>query len=140
MAEALLKKVGGESFKAESAGLEPGKLNPMAIDAMKAIGIDISKNSTKRVFDIFKEGRIFNYVITVCDETSAERCPVFPGAAKRMHWSFEDPSSFQGTYEEKLTRTGEIRDQIEGKVIEFVQRIKAGTNEFLRPVKKGAER
>lgn len=128
MAEALLKKIGGSDFEVESAGLEPGTLNPLAVDAMKRIGIDISKNPTKKVFDMFKEGRLFSHVITVCDETSAERCPIFPGITTRVHWSFEDPSSFQGTYEEKLKKTEAVRDQIAEKIKSFVAEIKSKTS------------
>jgi arsenate reductase len=125
MAEALLKKIGRDDFEVESAGLEPGHLNPLAIAAMKNIGIDISKNKTKRVFDFFKQGRIFHYVITVCDETSAERCPIFPGITKRIHWSFEDPSTFQGSFAEKVEKTIEVRNQIESKIEEFLKELQA---------------
>jgi arsenate reductase len=124
MAEALLKRWGGDDFEVESAGIETGTLNPLAVDAMKDIGIDISQNKTKRVFDFIKEGRLLNYVITVCDETSAERCPVFPGVTKRLHWSFEDPSGFQGAYSEKLEKTKRVRDQIQEKVKQFVSDLK----------------
>src|ERR1700739_2991044 len=110
MAEAFLKLYGGDSFEVESAGLEPGTLNPLVVEAMQEIGIDISKNKTKRVFDFIRQSRRFHYVITVCDEASAERCPIFPGVVKRLHWSFEDPSIFQGTKEEKLAKIREIRD------------------------------
>ena len=58
-------------------------------------------NLTKSVFDFFKEGRMFHYVITVCDESQSERCPIFPGVTKQLHWSFADPSSFQGSPEGK---------------------------------------
>jgi arsenate reductase len=126
MAEALLKKIGGEEFEVESAGLEPGKLNPLAVEAMARVGIDISKNPTKKVFNLFKGGRMFHYVITVCDETSAERCPIFPGFSKRVHWSFSDPSGFQGTHEEKLAGTIEVRNEIEAKVTAFVRAIRTG--------------
>ena len=121
MAEAFLMKHGGLAFEAESAGLEPGTINPIVVDSMRAIGIDISKNQTKDVFDFLKQGKRFQYVITVCDETSGERCPIFPGAIQRLHWSFEDPSSFKGTYEEKLARTNGVRDAIEKKIVEFVK-------------------
>ena len=67
MAEAFLKKHGGNDFDVESAGIEPGKLNPIVVDAMREIGVDISKNKTKDVFDFVRQGRIFQYVITVCD-------------------------------------------------------------------------
>jgi arsenate reductase (thioredoxin) len=116
MAEAFLNQICGDEFEAQSAGLEPGKLNPIVVEAMREVGIDISGNPTKSVFDMFKSGRIFHYVITVCDETSAERCPIFPGITQRLHWSFPDPSAIQGVHEEKLARTCEIRNQIKAKV------------------------
>jgi arsenate reductase len=125
MAEAYVNKMGGDKFIAESAGLEPGKLNPIVVDAMKDDGIDISGNPTNNVFEYLKEGRQYDYVITVCDETSGERCPVFPSRnqeLKRLHWGFPDPSSFKGTYEEKLKRTKEIRDLIKKMVKEFIER------------------
>ena len=116
MAEAFLKQRCGEQFDVLSAGLEPGKLNPIVVEAMREIGIDISGNQTKAVFDMLKSGKIFQYVITVCDETSAERCPIFPGVTKRLHWGFPDPSAIQGTQEQKLERTREIRDLIKERV------------------------
>jgi arsenate reductase (thioredoxin) len=119
MAETFLNQICGEQFEAFSAGLEPGKLNPVVVEAMKEIGIDISGNQTKAVFDIFKSGKMFQYVITVCDETSAERCPVFPGVTKRLHWGFPDPSAIQGTHEQKSERTRQIRDLIKSQVEEW---------------------
>ena len=116
MAEAFLKKYGGDSFEVESAGLEPGKLNPIVIEAMQEIGIDISQNKTKSVFDFYKQGKLYDYVVTVCDESQSERCPIFPGIAQQLHWGFPDPSGFDGSYEEKLNKTKEVRDQIEAKI------------------------
>jgi arsenate reductase (thioredoxin) len=116
MAEAFLNQICGEQFEAHSAGLEPGKLNPIVVEAMQEIGIDISAKQTKAVFDMIKSGKTFQYVITVCDETSAERCPIFPGVTIRLHWSFPDPSAIQGTHEQKLERTRQIRDMIKSKV------------------------
>jgi arsenate reductase len=116
MAEAFLNQICGDEFEAYSAGIEPGKLNPLVVEAMHEIGIDISGNQTKAAIDMVKSGRIFHCVITVCDETSAERCPIFPGASSRLHWGFPDPSSFQGAYEEKLAKTREVRDMIKAKV------------------------
>jgi arsenate reductase len=116
MAEAFLNQICGEQFEAHSAGIEPGKLNPVVVEAMREIGIDISGNKTKAVFDFIKSGQHFAYVITVCDETSAERCPIFPGVTTRLHWGFPDPSSFQGTPAEKLARTREVRDTIKQKI------------------------
>lgn len=123
MAEAFLNHYFGDKFEAESAGLEPGKLNPVVVDAMKEIGINISGNETKSVFDFYKQGRRFKYVITVCDKTAAERCPIFPGVAEKIHWSFPDPSALQGSYEEKLKATIEIRDLIEKQIRMWAEEI-----------------
>jgi arsenate reductase len=119
MAEALMNKVCGDEFEAESAGIEPGVLNPLAVEVLRERQIDISRKQTRGVLELFQSGRLFSYVITVCDETSAERCPIFPGIAKRLHWAFTDPSQFDGTSEEKLVRTREVCDSIESKIREF---------------------
>jgi arsenate reductase len=119
MAEALLNQMCGDLFEAESAGLEPGILNPLAVEAMREIGIDISGNETRSVADVVKTGQRFDYVITVCDESSAEQCPVVPGVAARAHWNFPDPSKFTGTWEERLEQTREVRNLIESKLEEF---------------------
>lgn len=121
MAEAFLNRYGGGRFTAESAGLTPGTLNPIVVVAMKEEGIDISANRTKKVMDFVKAGKRYHYVITVCDQASAEQCPTFPGVTKRLHWSFEDPSAFTGSYEERLAKTRVVRDQIKSSVLEFVR-------------------
>ncbi|MGA7836495.1 MAG: arsenate reductase ArsC [Ignavibacteriaceae bacterium] len=120
MAEAFLNHLGKDKFIAESAGFEPGILNPVVVEVMKETGIDISGNKTKSVFDFFKEGRTYHFVITVCDESAAERCPIFPGIAKKLHWGFKDPSSIEGTLEEKLRGTRIIRDQIKAHIEKFI--------------------
>ena len=123
MAEAFLNQICGEMFETHSAGIEPGKLNPVVVEAMQEIGIDISSNQTKAVGDFIKSGKMFSHVITVCDETSAERCPIFPAVTTRLHWGFPDPSSFQGTPEEKLARTREVRDTIRAKIEAWCEEI-----------------
>ncbi|MDO8757610.1 MAG: arsenate reductase ArsC [Elusimicrobiota bacterium] len=120
MAEALLRAVAGDRFESESAGFEAGTLNSIVVASLKEIGIDISSAKTKSVFDLHKQGRGYQYVVTVCDESNAERCPLFLGQVReRIHWSFKDPSSFQGTPEEKLAQTRVVRDQIKAKIEEF---------------------
>ncbi len=116
MAEAFLKQIAPDRFEVESAGLEPGKLNPVVVEVMKEIGIDISGNKTQSVQGLLDQGKRFDYVFTVCDETQAERCPIFPGGGKRIHVGFPDPSSFQGTHEEKLQKTRDVRDMIRAKI------------------------
>ena len=120
MAEAYLKHFAGDRFNVWSAGLEPGKLNPIVVEAMALDGIDISRNSTNSVNE-FVNGHIkFDYVITVCDETAAEKCPYFPRQGERFHWGFTDPSGLPGTYAEKFAATIKIRDQIKEKVKSFL--------------------
>lgn len=123
MAEAFLNQLGNGRFIAESAGFKKGKLNPLVVEAMKEIDFDISNNQTKSVFKLFKQGRIYHYVITVCDAANAERCPLFPGMTKRLNWSFEDPASFTGTDEEKLEKIRLVRDSIKIEVNRFVKNI-----------------
>jgi arsenate reductase len=120
MAEAFLNKYGENKYIAESAGLEPGKMNLNVVRVMQELGIDLSRKGTQGVFDLLKRGASYDAVITVCDEASAEQCPVFPGSGKRIAWSFEDPSSFKGTPDEILQHTRLVRDEIEKAVKAFV--------------------
>lgn len=121
MAEALLKKIAGDRFEAVSAGIEPGDINPLAIEVMREIGIDISGKSRQNVFSVYKTGEMFSYVIAVCDQATSERCPIFPGVTRRLDWSFPDPSTFAGSEEEKLAKTRAVRDLIESKIKSFVE-------------------
>lgn len=122
MAEAYLNAFSEGKFIAESAGLEGGKLNPFVVEVMREEGIDISGNETKTVSQFFDEGRRYDYVISVCDEANAARCPVFPGTHQRMNWNFDDPSAAKGSDEVKRNKTREVRDQIKEAVIEFIKR------------------
>ena len=114
-------QMAGDKFEVESAGLEPGKLNSIVVEAMKEVGIDISQNKTKSVFDFYKQGKQYDYVITVCDESQSGACPMFPGKGERLHWGFDDPSGFQGTQEDKLRQTREVRNQIEAKIKDWLK-------------------
>ena len=119
MAAAWLNEICGDYFQAESAGLEPGELNPVAVQVMDEIGIDISNSKTQAVFDTFKSGQLFAYVITVCDESEAGGCPIFPGVTTRLYWSFPDPSKFTGSPDEKLEQTRRVRDKIDNQIRRF---------------------
>ncbi len=121
MAAALTNESCGEFFEAESAGLEPGALNPLAVEALQELGVDISRNKTQSVFDVWKSGKMFKYVVTVCSEAEAEGCPIFAGVTTRLHWPFPDPSRFEGTFVEKLQRTREVRDMIKAGIDRFCQ-------------------
>jgi arsenate reductase len=116
MAAAWLNYVCGDYFEAQSAGLEPGILNPVVVEVMQEAGIDLSGKKTQRVFDVWKSGQIFHYVVTVCSEAEADGCPIFPGVTTRLHWPFPDPSKLTGSQAEKLQATRTIRDEIRAKI------------------------
>jgi arsenate reductase (thioredoxin) len=115
MAEAFLRKYGGDRFEAHSAGLEPKGMNPFTVKAMVEAGIDVSGQTSKGT-DVYLGKVLFQYLITVCDDAD-KNCPtVWPGVNTRMHWSFQDPAAVEGTDEEKLAKFREVRDKIETKV------------------------
>ena len=116
MAEALLSHFYGDAFDAHSAGLEPQQINLLAVEVMRQQGIDISRNKAKWVYDFITNGETFHYVITVCDEHNAKRCPEFPGAPRRLHWSFPDPAKFHGSHKEQIASTRELRNAIKKKI------------------------
>lgn len=116
MAEAWLNYTCGEIFDAQSAGLEPGAINPLVTLAMREVEIDLSKKQTQAVFDVWKSGQIFQYVITVCSEAEAKGCPIFGGVTTRLHWPFPDPSQLTGSDDEKLQAIRGIRDEIRVKI------------------------
>jgi arsenate reductase len=120
MAEEYLRRAAGDEFEVESAGLEPGVLNPYVVRVLAEDGIDISAKATRDVFDVYRSGKTFSYVITVCSREAEEKCPIFPGPAVRMNWPFTDPSAFTGSDDEVLSRTREVRDEIKRKIDEFV--------------------
>ena len=119
MAEGYLRHAAGDRFEATSAGIEPKGLNPLAVEAMREIGIDISRQTSKDVVSLL--GQHVPYVVTVCDNAK-ERCPIFPGTWKFLHWSLEDPAAAEGTPAERLTVFRGVRDQIIANIDrEFVQ-------------------
>jgi arsenate reductase len=120
MAEAFLKFMAADRYEAKSAGLEPGVLNPLVVEVMAEIGIDIANNRTKSVYDLLKGGESFDYVITVCDDASAEACPAFPGPAKKIHWGFNDPARIEGSREERLEKIRVIRYRIRSRIQEWL--------------------
>lgn len=117
MAEGLLRQIGGDTYDVESAGTAPSTVRPEAIAAMQELGIDISRHRSKSVDEF--SGKSFDYVITVCDN-ARETCPVFPGDVARIHWSFDDPASVDGSEDERLAVFRRVRDEIRDRLIEFV--------------------
>jgi arsenate reductase len=115
MAEGLLRHLGGGRFETFSAGTEATHVRPLAIKAMGELGIDISGQQSKTLDRYLNEP--FDEVITVCD-TAAEVCPVFPGAVRRRHWSFEDPSRATGNEAEQMEVYRRVRDEIRSRIEE----------------------
>jgi len=116
MAEGLLRNDAGERFEVFSAGIEPSQVRPLAIEAMRELGIDISAQRSKSVEEF--AGEEFDCVITVCDNAN-ERCPVFPGKTKRIHWSFEDPATAVGDEATRLDVFRRVRDEIRERLVAF---------------------
>ncbi|MCM8776675.1 MAG: arsenate reductase ArsC [Candidatus Omnitrophica bacterium] len=121
MAEAFLKNMAGDRYEVESAGLEPGTLNPLVVEVMKEEGLDISDKKPQSVFDLYKQGRRYHYVITVCDASQSAKCPIFPSSLETIHWSFPDPASFEGSQEEKLEQTRKVRDAIKNTIADWIK-------------------
>ena len=120
MAEAYLRQFGGNAFQVESAGFQPAEINPLVVEVMAEDGIDLSDKKAQSVFELFKAGRTFGYVITVCDESEGGQCPLFPGVTHRLHLPFPDPAALIGSREEKLAKLRGIRDAIKEKMHEFM--------------------
>jgi arsenate reductase len=119
MAEAFLRKYGGDEFEAYSAGLEPRGINPYTHRVMEEVGINLSGQYSKHVKEYMGK-RHFGYLIILCHEAE-ENCPTtFPGVGRRLHWSFEDPSAFVGSEDEKLAKFREVRDLIERRIKEWL--------------------
>lgn len=118
MAEGLLRSIAGEKVVVSSAGTTPSKVNPFAIEAMAKRGIDISHHKSESLTKYLSQS--FDFVITVCDN-AAETCPVFPGRAERIHWSFPDPAAVEGNHDEILVSFIRVRDGLEEKLTEFAK-------------------
>lgn len=119
MADGLLRKHAGDRFDAQSAGTEPKGLNPLAMEAMREIGIDISQQRSKDVAEFLGKVAV-QYAVFVCSSAD-ERCPrLWPFSGQRLYWPFEDPAAASGTHEEKLTVFRRVRDEIDERIVEWL--------------------
>jgi len=118
MAEGLLRNEAGDRFQVHSAGIEPSRVRPEAIEVMREIGIDISGQRSKSI-DEFVEQE-FDHVITVCDNAK-QSCPVFPGGAQYLHWSIDDPAIAQGSDAERKIAFRRIRDVLAARIHSFAK-------------------
>ncbi len=118
MAEGFLRTYGGGRYEAHSAGTRPSTLNPLAVEVMREIGIDISRQRSKNATEYL--GTHFPMIVTVCDN-AREHCPIFPGPAVRQHWPFEDPADATGSPEERLAVFRKVRDEIRARIQDFIK-------------------
>ena len=124
MAETFLNQICGDRFAAESAGLEPGTMNPLVVDVMREVGIDLAEKETRAVFDVWKSGKLFHFVIAVCAESEEKGCPIFPGVTTRLSWPFPDPSRVEGTEQERLQQVRNIRGDIRARIEDWCEEIR----------------
>ncbi|MFP4363862.1 MAG: arsenate reductase ArsC [Spirochaetia bacterium] len=124
MAEEYIRKYGNAFFETESAGIEPGEINPVVAELLQEDGIDISNKETKSVFDLRKAGKEFDYVIAVCSPEAKEACPIFPAEKQRLHWPFPDPKAQTGSFAEKVEKVRPIREEIKKAVKDFIEQYK----------------
>lgn len=118
MAEAFLRLYAGDRFEVHSAGLEPSVVNPLTIQVMEEIGVDMSAHRSKSLMEYMGREH-FAYLITVCSRAE-EKCPLFPGMGTRLHWPFDDPAAADGSEEEKLAKFRQVRQEISSKMLDWV--------------------
>jgi arsenate reductase (thioredoxin) len=124
MAQALLTKYGKGDFEVESAGINPGVLNPMAVEViLEDEDMDISSYTTNALMDYFKQGRHYHYVITVCDEAAKESCPIFPSLEGLIHWNITSPAC-DGTDAEKKAKVRQSKDELKNNILTFIELVK----------------
>ena len=130
MAEAWTRALCHGDWEAASAGLEPGTIHPLTVAVMLEKGIDLHGKPTRSVADVMASGERFDFVVTVCDETSAEKCPLFPGTTQRLHWGFRDPSSAVGSQAEKLEVFRQVRDEIRDQIEQWCAAVCGASGEL----------
>lgn len=128
MAEAYLRRFTEDRVEVSSAGLEPTEVNPLAVEALAEDGIDIAGKPTQSVFKLYQDGRLYDYVITVCEDAKESKCPVFPGVTKRIHWGFPDPDAAPGGHDERLAAFRQTRDKIKDQVRAWADEINAAAH------------
>ncbi|WP_428563000.1 MAG: arsenate reductase ArsC [Solidesulfovibrio sp. DCME] len=139
MAEAYLQRFCGQAAQVESAGLDPTAINPLVAAVMAEEGIDLSGKKTRKVFDLYKDGKLYDIVITVCEESLEEQCPVFPGVTYRLHLPFPDPAGVVGDAAAQLAKVRAIRDRIKERMRGLAEEIKSGRGRGLGEAWEGGK-
>lgn len=123
MAEGLLRRMAGDRYESLSAGAKPsGYVHPLAVEAMRELGIDISEQTSKSIDEFLPpNGTPPDVIVSVCSAAEKE-CPIFPGDVERMHWPFDDPADAEGSDAEKLPVFRRVRDEISARLQEFLKK------------------
>uniref|UniRef100_A0A832A2T9 Arsenate reductase ArsC n=1 Tax=Desulfacinum infernum TaxID=35837 RepID=A0A832A2T9_9BACT len=131
MAEAYANKLGHGKILAESAGFEPRPVLPEIVEVMREEGIDVSGHRPRSVFDLYRQGKMYDAVVTVCDDTEESACPIFPGIVLRDHWPFPDPSKVEGrSAEERKAKVRTIREAVKAKVRQWIDSLNAAEKDL----------
>ncbi|HER35201.1 MAG: arsenate reductase ArsC [Halothiobacillaceae bacterium] len=120
MAEAFLNGLGGPAFVAESAGVIPRPIQPDVVRVMQEVGYDLSGVESDNIVDFFREGRLYEQVIYVCERGTEKDCPLFPGVRQTLHWPYPDPATLAGDEAKRLAALREIRDRIRERVEDWL--------------------
>jgi arsenate reductase (thioredoxin) len=124
IAEGWLKHLHGDEFEVQSAGLEPRPLSSITLSIMQEVGVDLSDKIPRRVFDLVKQGALFDYAIALCDRSGVDRRPYFPGFCKRLYWDFPNSSGISGRGGELAEKIRQVRDAVRIKIDEWYQDMK----------------
>ena len=128
MAEALFNSLAGSEYEAWSAGFEPGELCAVTVKVMREIGLDISTQRNKKLFELYRSGVIFNHIVTLCDVSIGEKGPIYPNHKYYIEWSTPDPDAFEGPEEAKLRRLRQCRDGLKQRIEEWLPELSQGTD------------
>jgi arsenate reductase len=123
MAEALLNSLAGDEYEAWSAGFQPGELSPVTVQVMREIGVDICTQRTKKLFELYRSGMVFNHIVTLCDVSVGEKSPIYPNHRYYIEWSTPDPDAFEGPEEERTRRLRQCRDRLQRRIEEWLHEL-----------------
>jgi arsenate reductase len=120
MAEALFNSLAGDEYEAWSAGFQPGELSPVTVKVMREIDLDISTQRTKKLFELYRSGMVFDHFVTLCDVSVGEKSPIYPNQRDYVQWSIPDPDTFEGPEEERTRRLRQCRDGLKERIREWL--------------------
>ena len=134
MAEALFNSLAGDEYEAWSAGFQPGELSPVTVKVMREIGLDISAQRTKKLFELYRSGMLFNHIVALCDLSVGEKSPIYPNHRYYIEWSTPDPDAFASTEEERMRRLRRCREELKQRIGEWLQELSVRQKKGVRVI------